>query len=137
MQPRNKRVVSYDMQRSFRRFLGHSTQTDCRSSGVDPNMHHPVKRSLAMCEDTGGAPRNFIVVNHRDIHREHSLIGRRNCPLTESTNSLSAAAGPEISTTRNPTPNLASDSAAAGLAWVRVCALWHPCAPVRRTLAER
>ena len=90
-----------------------------------------------MCEHTGGALRNFNVVNHRAIYREHSLIGRRNCLLTESTNLLSAAAGPELSTTRNPIANPASDSAIAGLAWVRVCALWRPGAPVRRTQAER
>ena len=90
-----------------------------------------------MCEHTGGALRNFIVVNHRDIYREHSLIGRRNCLMNESANWLSAAAGPELSTTMNPIANLASDSATAGLAWVRVCVVWRPGASVRRRQAER
>ena len=39
----------------------------------------------------------------------NSLIGRRNCLMTEAANSLSAAAGPELSTTRNGIVNLASD----------------------------
>ena len=103
---------------------------------VDPKMHHPAKRSLAMCEHTGGVLRDFIVI-HRDICREHSLIGRSNCLMTESANSLSKAAGPELSTTRNPIANLASDSATAGLAWVRACVLWRAGASVRRTQAER
>ena len=71
-------------------------------------IHHPEKRSLAMCEHTG-VLRDFIVVIHREICREHSLIERRNCLLTEAANSLSAAAGPELSTTRNAIANLASD----------------------------
>ena len=62
---------------------------------VDPKMHHPAKRSLAMCEHTGGVVRGLIVVIHRDICREHSLIGRRNCLMTEAANSLSAAGSPE------------------------------------------
>ena len=62
-------------------------------------MHHPAKRSLTMCEDTGGVLRDFIVVDHRDICREHNLTGRRNCLITESANSLPMAAGPELSTT--------------------------------------
>ena len=95
------------------------------------------EHSLAMCEQTGGILRDFIVVIHRDICREHSLIGRRNSLMTEAANSLSAAAGPELSTTRNHIANLASDSATAGLAWVRVCVLWRPGASVRRTQAER
>ena len=86
-----------------------STRTDCRSCSVDPKMHHPPKRSLAMCEHTGGVLRDFTLVIHRDICREHSLIGRRNCLMTEAANSLSAAAGPELPTTRNPIANLASD----------------------------
>ena len=102
----------------FFRFLGHSTQTDCRSCSVHPKMHHPAKRSLAMFEHTEEVLRDFIVVIHRDICREHSPIGRRNCLMTEAANSLSAAAGPELSTTRNPIANLASHSATAGLAWV-------------------
>ena len=48
---------------------------------------------------------------------------------------LSAAAGPELSKTRNPIANLASDSAAAGLAWVRVCVLWRPRASLGRMQA--
>ena len=66
-----------------------------------------------------------------------SLIGRRNCLMTEAVNSLSAAAGQELSITRNPIANLASDLATAGLALVRVCALWRPGASVGRTQAER
>ena len=38
-----------------------------------------------------------------------SLIGRRNSLMTEAANSRSAAAGPELSTSRNPIANLASD----------------------------
>ena len=90
-----------------------------------------------MCEHTGGVLRDFIVVTHRDICREHSLIERHNCLMTEAEKSLSGAAGPELSTTRNPIAILASDSATAGLAWVRVCVLWRPGASVRRTQAER
>ena len=90
-----------------------------------------------MCERTGGVLRDFIVVIHRDICREYSLIGRRNCLMTEAVNLLSAAASSELSTTRNPIADLASDSATAGLAWVRVCVLWRPGASVRRTQAER
>ena len=37
----------------FFRFLGHSTQNDCGSCSVDPKIHHPAKRSLALCEHTG------------------------------------------------------------------------------------
>ena len=65
-------------------------------------MHHLAQRSLAMYEHTGGVLRDLIVVIHRDICREHSLIGRRNCLMTEAANSLSAAAGLELSTTRSP-----------------------------------
>ena len=100
-------------------------------------MHHPAKRSLAIREHTGGVLCDFIVVIQRDICREHSLIGRRNCFMAEATNSLSAAEGPELSTTRNLIANLASDSATAGLAYFRVCVLWRPGASVRRTHPER
>ena len=62
-----------------------------------------------MCEHTGGVLGDFIVVIHRDICRIISLIGRRNCLMTEAANLLSAAAGPELSTDRNPITNLASD----------------------------
>ena len=51
----------------------------------------------------------FIAAFHRDICREHSLIGRRNYLMTEAANSHSAAAGPELSSTRNPIAYLASD----------------------------
>ena len=44
-----------------------------------------------------GELRDFAVVFHRDICREHSLTGRRNCLLSEAVNSVSAAAGPELS----------------------------------------
>ena len=54
--------------------------------------------------------------------------------MTESANSLSAAAGPELSTTRNPIANLVSDSATAGFAWVRVCVLWLPMTVLRHAL---
>ena len=90
-------------------FLGHSTQTDCGSCSADPKMHHPAKRSLAMRGQTGGFLRDFVVVFHCDICREHSLIGLRNCLVTEAANSPSAAASPELSITRNPIANLASD----------------------------
>ena len=117
-------------------FFGHSTQNDCGSCSVDPKVHHPAKRSLAICEHTGGVLRDFIVI-HRDICREHSLSGRCNCLMTEAANLPLAAAVPELSTTRNHIANLASDSATAGLAWVRVCVLWRPGASVGRTQAER
>ena len=57
-----------------------------------------------MCERTGGVLGDFIVVIHRDIRREHSLIGRRNYLITEAANSLSAAGSPELWNTisRNP-----------------------------------
>ena len=90
-----------------------------------------------MCEHAGGVLRDFIVAIHHDICREHSLIGRRNCLMAEAANSPLAAAVPEVSTTRHPIANLASDSATAGLAWVRVCVLWRPGASVGRTQAER
>ena len=77
----------------FCRFLGHSTQTDCRSCSVDSRMHHPAKRSFAMCEHKGGVLRDFFVVIDRDICREHSLIGRRNCLMTEAANSSSCGPG--------------------------------------------
>ena len=69
-----------------------------------------------MSKHTGGVLRNFVVVFRRDICREHSQMRRRNCLTTEAANSLSAAAGPEKSTTRNPIANLSSDGATAGLA---------------------
>ena len=74
-------------------------------------MHHPAKRSLAIREHTGGVLCDFIVVIYRDICREHSSIGRPNCLMTEAASSLSAAAGPELSTARNPIASLVSDSA--------------------------
>ena len=108
-----KQCVWYHMKndtyRRFCRFGGHSTQTDCGSSSGDPKMHHPAKRSLATCEHTGGDVCDFIVAIHRDICCEHRLIERRNCLMTEAASSLSAAAGQELSTTRKPIANLASD----------------------------
>ena len=62
-----------------------------------------------MCDNTGGVLRDFVLVFHRDICREHSLIGRRNFLMTAAANSLSAAAGPELSITRNYIANLASE----------------------------
>ena len=97
----------------------------------------PCKAFLGYVRAYRRSPTRFHWVIHRDICREHSVIGRRNCLMTEAANSLSAAAGPELSTTRNPIANLASDSATTGLAWVRVCVLWRPGASVRRTQAER
>ena len=44
-----------------------------------------------MCEHTGGVLADFVLVFHRDICREHNLIGRRNYLMTEAPNSLSAA----------------------------------------------
>ena len=71
-----------------------------------------------MCENTGGVLRDFVLVLHRDMCREHSLIGRRNYLMTEAAHSLPAAAGPNLSKTRNHIVDLpvASDSATAGLA---------------------
>ena len=100
-------------------------------------MHHPANYSLAMCEHTGEVLRNFILVIHRDIGREHSLTGRRNYLMTEAVNSLSAAAGPELSTTRNRIANQASYSATAGLAWARVYLLYRPGSGVRIIQPER
>ena len=60
-----------------------------------------------MCEHTGGVLRDFVLVFRGDICREHSLIRRRNCLMTEAANSLSAAADPELSKTRNAIANLA------------------------------
>ena len=45
---------------------------------------------------TGCVLRDFTAVIHRDICREYSLIQRRNCLMTESANSRSAAEGPEL-----------------------------------------
>ena len=53
---------------------------------------------LAMCEHTGGVLVDMILVLHRDICREDSLIGPRNYLMTKAANSLSAAAGPKLST---------------------------------------
>ena len=46
-------------------FLGGTLlgQTAGAVCSVDLKMHHPTKRSLAMSEHTGGALRDFIVVN--------------------------------------------------------------------------
>ena len=48
-----------------------------------------------MCEHTGGVLGDFVVIFHRDVCREHSLIGRDNYLVAEAVNSLSAMAGPE------------------------------------------
>ena len=69
-----------------------------------------------MSKHTGGVLRNFVMGFHVDICREHSQMRRRNCPMSEAANSLSAAASREKSTTRNPIANLSSDEATAGLA---------------------
>ena len=93
---RNKRMVPCHAQRSFGRFLGNPTQTDCGSCNVDPKSHYPENWSVAMCEHAGVLG-DFGLVSHRDICREYGLIGRRNYFMTEAANSLSAAAGPELS----------------------------------------
>ena len=62
-----------------------------------------------MCEHTGRVPGDFIMVFHCDVCREERLIGRLNYLMTEAENSHSAAAGPQLSTTRNPIANQASD----------------------------
>ena len=106
--------------------------TDCGSCSADPKIHHPGKLSSAMCEHTEGILREFVVVFHRDICREHSLIGRRNCLMIEAANSLSAAAGPELSM------NYIGILSPIGLAWLLgSCVLWRPGASVGRTQAER
>ena len=90
-------------------FGGHSAQTDF-GAVVSPKVHHhPAKRSLSMCEHTGEVLGDFVVVFHRDICPEDSLIRRRNYLTTETANSLSAAAGPDLSKTRNLIARLASD----------------------------
>ena len=62
-----------------------------------------------MYEHTGGVLRDFVFVFHCDICREHGVIRRRNCLMTEAASTLTAAAGPEFSITRNHIANLASD----------------------------
>ena len=42
---------------------------------------------------------DFVVVFHRDIYRQHGPIKRPNYLMAEAANSLSAAAGPELSKT--------------------------------------
>ena len=69
-------------------FRGHSAQTDF-GAVVSPKVyHHPAKRSLSMCEHTGEVLGDFVVVFHRDICPEDSLIRRRNYLTTETANSL-------------------------------------------------
>ena len=89
-----------------------------------------------MCEHTG-VLRDYVLVFHRDICREHNLIERRNGLMTEAAKSLSAAMGPELSKTRNPIATRASYQATAGLAWVRVCVLWRPGASAGTIQAKR
>ena len=55
---------------------------------------------LYMCEHAGDVLSDFVLAFHRNICRQHSLIVRRNYLMTEDANSLSAAAGPELSKTR-------------------------------------
>ena len=86
-----------------------STQADGGSRSANPKIHHPAKHSLAMCERTGGVLGDFVLVFHRDIYREHSLIARRNHLMAEAANSLSAAAGPGLSKSWNPIAIQASD----------------------------
>ena len=62
-----------------------------------------------MCQHAEGVLGDFVLVFHRDTCLEHSLIGRRNYFMTEAANPQSAAAGPELSKSRNPLANLASD----------------------------
>ena len=62
-----------------------------------------------MCEHTGRVLGYFVPVVHRNICREHSQIGRRKYVMAEAANSLSVLAVPELSSTRNPIANLASD----------------------------
>ena len=84
-------------------FSGHSTHTDCGSCSA-----HPKSTTLQnvpwLCASIyeGGVLRGFVLVFHRDICREHSL-------MTEAANQLSAAAGPELSESMNSIANLASD----------------------------
>ena len=68
-----------------------------------------------MYEHTGGVLGDLVVVFHRDVCREHRRIGRRNYLMADAANTLSAATDPELSNTKNPIANLASDSATAGL----------------------
>ena len=82
---RKKRMLQYCMIGSvvfvfF--FCGHSTQTDCGSGSVDPKVHHRARRSLTVCEHTGGVLRDLAMAFHRNIFRDHSLIGRRNYLMT-------------------------------------------------------
>ena len=109
----------------------------CGRCSVDPKIHHPAKCSLTMREHTGGSLGNCVLVFHRDICREHNLIGRCNYPMSEAATSPSVAAGLELSKTKNAIANLASGWATAGFASVRVCVLWRPRASVGRAQAER
>ena len=55
--------------------------------------------------------------------------------MTEA-NSRSAAAGPELSISRNHIANLALDSTTAGLAFAQVSVVWRPGASVGRIQAD-
>ena len=106
---KTKHIVPYDTSMTCNivlSFVGHYTQPDCGSCSVDPKIRHPATLSLAMCEHTGGVLGDFVLVLHRDIRCEHSLSGWSNYLITEAENSLS---GPQLSKTRNPMANLASD----------------------------
>ena len=109
---KTKHIVPYDTSMTCNivlSFVGHYTQPDCGSCSVDPKIRHPAKGSLAMCKHTGQVLGDFVAVFHPDIFPEDSLIGRRNYLATKTANLLSAAAGPDLSKTRNPIANLASD----------------------------
>ena len=102
-------MISYDILMHFFR-LGEFIQTDCGSCRVDPKIHHPGKRPLAMCEHTRGALGDYALAFRRKICLEHSPIGRRNYYLmTDAANSLSDAASPELAKPGTSIANLASD----------------------------
>ena len=109
VRPGRNKHVAYDTYRGFCRFLGHSTQTDCGSCSFDSKCNTLQNIPWLCASILGGFLRDIIVLFQRDICREHSLIGRRNCLMTEAANSHSAGAGPALSTTKNPIANLDSD----------------------------
>ena len=104
---KTKHIVPYDTSMTCNivlSFVGHYTQPDCGSCSVDPKIRHPAKGSLAMCEHVGRVLGGFVPVFHRNICREHSPLGWGNYLMTDAADSLSAAASPNLSKTRNPTP---------------------------------
>ena len=90
-----------------------------------------------MCEHNGGVLGDCVLVFHRNICCEHSVVGRCNYLMAEAAISFSADAGPKLPKSRSPTPILASDWATARLPWVRVCVLWLCCAWVGKAQAKR